>query len=159
MERHKCRPKRKTMNSREWHNPNGKPSTQRKTINSKEYINPKERHRSRRKTWTQRKKHNDIFLEHRRYRAALHIWISFPLTTCEVRDVPMPSIELNFCLPCCIRGCCNLCLSFYKQLRVFIYCLLEDGYGIVPHLTFVVCQNVCLIVQHCLAVRVEAEQF
>jgi len=58
-----------------------------------------------------------------------------------------------------IYGRCDLCLSLYKKLRASVYCMLEDGYGFVPHFSLVVCQSLRFIVQHSLAVWVETEPF
>ena len=54
---------------------------------------------------------------------------------------------------------CDLSSGLYKQLGVILYCLLEDGYSVVTHFFVVVCEYLSLIIQHSLAVLVEAERF
>jgi len=66
---------------------------------------------------------------------------------------------MNYWSTYCVHCCSYFWLSIYNQLWVFVYCLLEDGYGFVPHLSPVVCKDLHFIIQQCLAVLVEAELF
>jgi len=68
-------------------------------------------------------------------------------------------IEWNYRLTHRVHCCCHICPDFTKQPGVFIYCLLEDKYGSVPLSSLVVCLYLHLMVQHSLAVGVEAKPF
>jgi len=74
-----------------------------------------------------------------------------------MRDVAKPSIESNPRLTHSVHGCCDSLPGVCDQLRIFVYCLLEDRYSTVAHCSLVVCQNLRLIIQHSLGVRDKAE--
>jgi len=58
-----------------------------------------------------------------------------------------------------LHSCCDMYSGLFEQLRVFVHCVFDDWYGVVPHFSLVVCQHLSLIVQYSLAVWVEAKPF
>jgi len=147
IEKHKCRLKVKSINPKENRKPKGKLQTQRKTINPKE--NPKLKRK------TSRLSH----LTHLLSVATVCICNSFALTTSKVWDIGKQRIELNYRFTHRVDGCWDMFPDLCKQLSIFVYCVLEHRYGFVPHYSVVVCQYLCLIVQHSLEVRVKPKPF
>jgi len=122
-------------------------------------IDPDENHEPNGKHKSKGKTSRLLLLAHLLSFATILVCVPFSLTSCEVRDVAKLSIESNYRLTHRVHGCCDLCPGLNVPLGVIVYCLLEDRYGLVPHVAGVVCQHLRLVVQHSPAVGVVIEPF